>query len=157
MKKFNILLFTLFRKNSQEWRTRYSKEWRKLRKDVLKRDNYRCQNPSCNKKQTIRRRLAVHHIEDASSNPTLILEESNLISLCHGKGKCHNNFHKWNGGFDKPCNSKQLKRWFFIQEKGKRKSLIIWLVTNTALFIFALMLSIVSFTWVLIYLLNSFN
>lgn len=149
MSRIRLFIFNFFSKNSQEWREKYNAEWRQLRAKVLKRDKYKCQNPACGKEQTRTRRLAVHHIEDASSNPLKILTESNLISLCHGDGECHSNFHKWNGGFHKSCNRRQLKAWFYSQEKGASMALMAWVTKNIQAFYLYLILSIAFLVYIL--------
>ena len=62
-----------------------SKEWRKLRKEIYKRDNYTCQE--CNKKGG---RLHAHHKIPVGicKDP---LDKSNIITLC---SKCHNKKRK---------------------------------------------------------------
>ena len=137
---FNWLI-NLFSDNdvdNQAWRTEQATEWNNVRDDVLERDNFTCQNPACNAHRTPRMRklkskriiLAVHHINDASNNLDRIFDMSNLTTLCHGKGKCHNRFHKWMGGFDKPCNDADLERWYFIEKAKKDGSLLIWISDN---------------------------
>lgn len=60
-----------------------SKHWRKTRKAFLKSEgNGEC--AACGTKK----KLQVHHIEDFSTNPTLELEHSNLITLCQ-RGTSH--------------------------------------------------------------------
>jgi len=56
--------------------------YEKWRKDILKRDNYRCQMPNCKNKT----RLQVHHIKRWASASTLRYEISNGITLCK---QCH--------------------------------------------------------------------
>ena len=53
-----------------------------FRKDVLKRDNYKCMMPGCKSKKS----LQVHHIKKWSSAFSLRYEVSNGITLCR---KCH--------------------------------------------------------------------
>ncbi len=55
-----------------------------IRKNILKRDNYICQNPYCKKKF---KRLEVHHIDGIKTNN----ENDNLITLCN---KCHSKTYK---------------------------------------------------------------
>ena len=58
----------------------YGVEWNeKLREQIRKRDNYKCQ--ICNKKQE-KKKLDVHHIDENKKNN----KSRNLISLCH---HCH--------------------------------------------------------------------
>lgn len=52
------------------------------RKEVRKRDKYRCRMPGCSNKK----KLQVHHIIPCSRAPHLRYEISNLITLCRD---CH--------------------------------------------------------------------
>lgn len=55
----------------------YPSEWnRELKKSILERDNYQCQNPTCRKKNDI---LNIHHIDYNKENCSL----ENLITLCN--------------------------------------------------------------------------
>jgi len=56
--------------------------YKRVRKNVLKRDNHKCQMPECGSKK----RLHVHHIQLWSKATSLRFEESNLITLCRN---CH--------------------------------------------------------------------
>jgi len=53
---------------------------KKLKQEILKRDNHRCQSPKCQKKPY--KRLAVHHIDYNKNN----CKKNNLITLCN---PCH--------------------------------------------------------------------
>jgi len=71
-------------------RTYYSKEWKKFKKDVFERDNYRCTECGVGGKQlgegrkpTIR--LQVHHITSVHDGGD-IFDMDNCITLCP---KCH--------------------------------------------------------------------
>ena len=55
-------------------------EWNRVRKDVLERDKYRCQDCGNHKG------LCVHHIKPKAYFPDLTYEPSNLITLCKS---CH--------------------------------------------------------------------
>lgn len=64
--------------------------YEKWRKDILKRDKYKCRMPKCKNKS----RLQVHHIQKWASASTLRYEMSNGITLCKNchdsiKGKEH--------------------------------------------------------------------
>jgi len=60
-----------------------SSEWRKVRNEFLKK------NPTCAACGKTKR-LQIHHKIPFHINPTLELEESNLITLCTGKTlNCH--------------------------------------------------------------------
>ena len=71
-----------------------SKEWRRLRQDVLKADKYECQFCKVNGKYT--KATTVHHVNHLDKHPELALEKyytdnngnvkRNLISVCKD---CH--------------------------------------------------------------------
>jgi 5-methylcytosine-specific restriction endonuclease McrA len=61
---------------------RKSDAYRDFRRQVLKRDKYRCQMPGCKK----RSRLEVHHIIRYADSVHGRLDTSNAISLCR---TCH--------------------------------------------------------------------
>ena len=63
------------------WGLRHSKEYKKWRRLVKKRDDYTCVN--CGEKNII---LYAHHIKPFSSFPKLRLKIENGITLCE---KCH--------------------------------------------------------------------
>ena len=67
------------------------KEWRK---EVFKRDGYKCVKCGCNKSGE----LEAHHIKPRSEFKELILDISNGLTVCK---KCHKNIHygKPKGGF----------------------------------------------------------
>lgn len=65
-----------------------TKEWKKMRKQVLSRDNYLC--VLCLKKNIFRNANTVHHIKHLDKYPELALDVNNLISLCEC---CHNEVH----------------------------------------------------------------
>ena len=73
---------------------------------VKRRDNSRCQitgkkrdkfNKSIN--------IVVHHIYSKKDYPHLAACQDNLITLTQ---EVHNDFHAWNGGFQKPCTADLL-------------------------------------------------
>lgn len=71
-----------------DWRV-----WRRLRKDVLKLDNFECQH--CKAKGRYRKGYIVHHIKHLVDRPDLALsifdgEERQLITLCKD---CHEEEH----------------------------------------------------------------
>lgn len=57
-------------------KARNTKEYKKFRKKIIERDNYRCINCGASD------RLEVHHIKPASKFPEQIMDESNVITLC---------------------------------------------------------------------------
>lgn len=65
-----------------------SREWRDLREDALRRDNYECQKHKARGKY--HRAECVHHIKEVKPFPHLALTLSNLMSLCN---VCHNEIH----------------------------------------------------------------
>ena len=87
-------------KSPQEKKSFYeSKEWRALRKEVLKADKYECQ--VCKAKGKYERATIVHHVKHLDEHPELALEryymdehgkkQRQLISVskdCH-ENECH--------------------------------------------------------------------
>ena len=79
-----------------------SKEWRQLREEVKRRDNYECQECKRNGYVTIdtneyserakrkKIKLVVDHIKELETHPDLALDIDNLETLCV---KCHNEKH----------------------------------------------------------------
>lgn len=61
---------------------RWTYEYRIWRQSILKRDNYLCQMPECNKDYN----LQVHHIETMKKSPDMIYNLDNGITLCKN---CH--------------------------------------------------------------------
>lgn len=56
-----------------------------IRKAILKRDNYKCQDCNISKKK-----LTIHHIKESHKHPELKFKRSNLITLCQ---RCHSLKH----------------------------------------------------------------
>lgn len=81
--------------------------WRKLRSDVIKRDNYECRN--C-KKPIQKVRLYAHHIKELKKFPHLALDINNIITLC---GNCHNEIHDK----EEQMNQYKNKKEKFINEE----------------------------------------
>jgi len=73
-----------------------------LRQMALERDNYTCQ--SCGV-MLDDKPLAAHHIVPVKADPTYEADLDNVVTLCHGRGSCHNEAHKkgW-------CKTGQLAR-----------------------------------------------
>lgn len=65
-----------------------SREWRRKRWQILRRDNYECQK--CKKEGRYHKAETVHHIKHLKDCPELALVDSNLVSLCFN---CHNEEH----------------------------------------------------------------
>ena len=76
----------------------HSAQWKQMRKYILARDHYECmecrRKLSEGKTNKIRRARLVHHIIPFEVDPSLALDEDNLISLCDG---CHNHIHGRDG------------------------------------------------------------
>lgn len=72
----------------EEHRFYKTKQWRKKRLDILKRDNYECQ--VCKGKGLHYQATTVHHIIHLRDNKELALVDKNLMSVC---GTCHNELH----------------------------------------------------------------
>lgn len=62
--------------------------WRPKRAEILKRDNYECQE--CKKLGKYSAATTVHHIKHLKQYPLLALTDSNLESVCD---ECHNILH----------------------------------------------------------------
>ena len=89
-------------KLTKDWTTKFyeSKQWRRLRKEVIKDDKYECLH--CKAKGIYTKANTVHHCNYLKLHPELALEKfyknddgvakRNLISLCHN---CHEEIHKW--------------------------------------------------------------
>lgn len=65
-----------------------SREWRRKRQQILKRDNYECMK--CKREGKYHKAETVHHIKHLKDFPELALVDSNLESLCFA---CHNEEH----------------------------------------------------------------
>lgn len=76
--------------HSPERQTMYARAmWKELKKTILKRDNYRCQD--CGGVNTTNNGLVVHHIKAWARHPDLRFEPTNLVTLCE---RCHKLRHK---------------------------------------------------------------
>jgi uncharacterized protein with PIN domain len=75
----------------------------KISKIIFMRDNYTCQ--LCN---SVGKELNAHHIIPSSINDTLLLEQSNLITLCRSCHKLAHNGGKWRT-VDKEIQAKLLE------------------------------------------------
>lgn len=64
------------------------KEWKRKRRQILRRDNYECQK--CKREGKYSKAMTVHHKEHLDKRPDLALVDENLESLC---GACHNEEH----------------------------------------------------------------
>ncbi|MBE2973405.1 HNH endonuclease [Priestia megaterium] len=86
-----------YKTKEQKLRFYKSKEWKYIRLEALKRDNYECQG--CKRNGLVytehhdsgkHKRLDVDHIKEIYTHPELALELDNLETLCI---KCHNKKH----------------------------------------------------------------
>ena len=59
-----------------------SKEWKHLRKVILERDNFMCQDCIVKKLKRPRRARQIHHIKFLAHAWNLRLDHKNLVSLC---------------------------------------------------------------------------
>jgi len=80
----------------------YPSDWESIRRRILQRDKYRCQNQDCDAQGGPygSAELHVHHKTPVSEDGTH--SPSNLTTLCQS---CHSNHHGWsigNGGQEKP-------------------------------------------------------
>lgn len=64
------------------------KDWKKKRKEILRRDHYECQR--CKQNHKVSKATTVHHIKHLKEHPELALDDDNLESLC---SDCHNLEH----------------------------------------------------------------
>lgn len=70
-----------------------STRWKRRRKQILRRDQYLCQE--CKRYGRMTEATTVHHIKELDDHPDLAMNEKNLQSLC---AKCHNKMHPEKGG-----------------------------------------------------------
>lgn len=77
-----------YRYKFKEHRFYKTKQWRKKRLEILKRDNNECQ--ICKEKGLQTQATTVHHIVHLRDNKALALVDDNLKSVC---GPCHNELH----------------------------------------------------------------
>ncbi len=71
------------------WKAFYhTTEWKRKRKEVLRRDRCTCQR--CRQRGKYTRATTVHHVLHLRNVPELALEDENLISLCN---ECHEALH----------------------------------------------------------------
>ena len=91
-------------------------EWKEKRKQILKRDNYECQRCIGKykaggplKRIKLVRANTVHHKVEMKDDPTLMLEDDNLISLCHS---CHDIINERTPKkFNQPKKKLNEERW----------------------------------------------
>lgn len=89
-----------------------SKEWRRVRKEILQADKHECQK--CKERGYYTRANHVHHVKHLEQYPSLALEKHytddqgehrQLISLCH---PCHMEEHSYQYGGKEPLTE---ERW----------------------------------------------
>lgn len=97
-----------------------STAWKSKRRNILRRDDYRCQE--CKRYGKSITATTVHHIEPLKDKPELRLEGSNLVSLC---GKCHERMHDRDNNTLTPLGVEWVRRknCGYINRKQRRKSL----------------------------------
>ncbi len=73
-----------------DWTRKFylSAAWLHKRDEILKRDNYECQNHK--QRGLFAKATCVHHKQHLKARPDLALVNDNLISLCD---QCHNEEH----------------------------------------------------------------
>lgn len=69
-----------------------SKKWARKRKNILRRDGYKCKVCAAYGKSVPAK--IVHHIKDAAEYPECAWDDSNLESVCMA---CHNKLHPEKG------------------------------------------------------------
>lgn len=91
----------------------HTREWKKKRADILKRDHYECQRCIGKFGKVSRIRITkadtVHHIQTLDQRPDLMMNDDNLISLCHS---CHDIVHgRTPKIFNKPKKKVASEKW----------------------------------------------
>ena len=93
----------------ERWSQRHDLPARQWAKAVKDRDGYTCQ--ACGATQ---RRLVSHHVYDYATHPELRYTLENGVCLCR---RCHDAFHKWNGGQVKPCTAELYELWLHSPDR----------------------------------------
>ncbi|WP_256815571.1 HNH endonuclease [Cytobacillus sp. Bac17] len=107
---------------TQEQKSKFynSGEWKKLRAEIKKRDNYECQECKRQGRLSIdtneyseragrkKIQLVVHHIKELEHHPDLALDEDNLETVCVD---CHNKEHGRDFRNKKPNKWQHDERW----------------------------------------------
>ena len=83
-----------------------SPEYRNFRLEILKRDNYTCQECGIRGKKGIRPILEVHHKKSRKNNFDLALKKDNCITLCRG---CHKKTESYLNRWEDYTNNKAIK------------------------------------------------
>ena len=91
----------------------HTREWKKKREQIIKRDHYECQRCIGKfgkvKRIRITRADTVHHIQTLEARPDLMMDDNNLISLCHN---CHDFIHgRTTKFFNKPKKETVSEKW----------------------------------------------
>lgn len=71
------------------WKFYKSKEFMKLRKEVLRENHFECLE--CKRKGLITKATTVHHIKHVREFPHLALDKDNLLPVCKA---CHSSLHR---------------------------------------------------------------
>jgi 5-methylcytosine-specific restriction protein A len=98
--------------------------WKKLRQQVIERDNYECQeckrqgkvfinthemNKSGKRKKIS---LIVHHLKELEEHPELALDIDNLETVCvNCHNKIHDRYYQWRGFEPKRNRFAEDERW----------------------------------------------
>ena len=91
-----------------------SKNIKKVMDQVRKEANGYCQVSG--KRQSIGKfDLEVHHLYDRKHYPNLADKKDNLIAI---SSDLHTDFHKWNGGTDKPCSIDDFMKYVLDNTKA---------------------------------------
>jgi hypothetical protein len=103
-------------KLDEDWRK--SHRWKAVKKQCLVIHDYECY--CCGKKYSFlsKRKLDVHHVFDASNNPSRAFDVHNLVPLC--SKTCHKKYHRWMGGTKVATDKKSLEQFieFYNRKNG---------------------------------------
>lgn len=92
---------------------RYEDEQHKVwAKEVKERDGYRCD--AC---KSVNQDAHAHHLFDYKTHEPERYLLTNGITLCP---KCHDRFHKWNGGCWRACTPKRYYKWLEAMRGAKK-------------------------------------
>lgn len=71
-----------YNENKDTQKTIKSERWKKFRRMIIQRDNGVCQRCLAKRNILVGDNLEVHHIKPRTKYPTLVFEESNVITIC---------------------------------------------------------------------------
>lgn len=94
----------------------HTRTWKKKRLSILERDNFECQRCNGNfrvgpeiKKIKLTKATTIHHIVELNDDVSRMLDDENLISLCH---ECHDLIHgRTTKNFNKPKKKTNKEMW----------------------------------------------